>query len=135
MDIRSTSDTLAVSTLMLANSLDIRNDLAFVLGGAWEWYSILNFPATVRFMVLMVLEASGVPAGEYGIRLEARDPYDAVANNVTFAVGITQPGDILRRSYSIPFEVAITSPGIWTFDALHEDRRLSRILLHIKRGV
>jgi hypothetical protein len=133
--IRSTSEILAVSTLMLANSLDIQSNLAFVLGGGWEWYPILNFPTTVRFMVLMVLEASGVPTGEYAISLEARDPYDHVANRVTFAIGVTKPGDILRRSYSIPFEVTITSPGIWVFDAAHEGRQLSRILLHIKRSV
>lgn len=133
--IRSTSDTLAVSTLMPANSLDIRNDLAFVLGGAWEWYSILNFPATVRIVILMVLEASGVPTGEYTINLEARDPFDHVAGSVKFAIGVSQPGDILRRSFSVPFEVTITSTGIWSFSVLHGDRVLARIPLHFKRGV
>lgn len=132
---RSKSDTLAVSTLMFANHLETRDGLAFVLGGAWQWWSILNFPATLNFPILMVIEASGVPIGEYAINVEARDPFDNLANSVRFVVGVTQAGDILRKSFAIAFEVTIISQGIWTFVVRHEGRELARIPLHIKRGV
>jgi len=120
---------------MFADSLQIRDKLVFMLGGAWEWYPILNFPATVTFMTLMVLEAGDVPIGEYSISLEARDPFDRTAGLVKFAIGITQPGDILRKSLSIPFNINVTLPGLWTICVLHEKRELACIPLHIKRGI
>ena len=95
----------------------------------------MNFPVTdVRLLMLLVLEAGGVPVGEYTIKVQARDPFDEVAGIVQFGYGVSKSGDILRKSLQIPIRVTIPEPGVWTFVTLHEDRELGRIPLYFKRG-
>jgi hypothetical protein len=132
---RVRSDELSLSAMLFANSLDHRDGLAFMLGGAWESLSSLNFPADVRIVMLLVLEAGGVPAGEYTIKVQARDPFDEIAGDVQFGYGISKSGDILRKSLQISFALTIPEPGVWTFVALHEERELRRVPLYFKRGV
>lgn len=132
---RIKSDRISLSAMMFASAIDHRDGLAFMLGAAWESLSALNFPFTdVWLLMLLVLEAGGVPVGEYTIKVQARDPFDEVAGIVQFGYGISKSGDILRKSLQIPIRVTIPEPGVWTFVTLHEDRELGRIPLYFKRG-
>jgi hypothetical protein len=60
--------------MMACNSIDIRDGLLFVLGGAWQSYSLLNTPSDVNLVVLLVLEAGGVDVGHYSMHISAHDP-------------------------------------------------------------
>ena len=66
---RVTSDRLAVSALMLAEYVEA-SGLIYVARARWSNYSVLNLPTQVTLPVLLVIEAGGVPPGEYTVALE-----------------------------------------------------------------
>lgn len=119
---RVRSDALSLSAMLFASSVEHRDGLAFILSGAWESLSSLNFPTSPRVVILLVFEAGGVPVGEYTIKVEARDPFDEVGGGLQFGLGVTKSGDILRKSVCISFEITASEPGLWSFVVLHGER-------------
>lgn len=93
---RSTDERLRVSALLFANSVDARDGLVFVLGGAWQHWTVGSFPESVRLMVLVVIEAGGVPAGEYTIYVDLHDPAGTRVSRATFPVVVEEVGAVLR---------------------------------------
>ena len=132
---RTKSELISLSATVFANSIEVRNGLAFMLGGGWETYSFLNFPVDVHVPILLIVEAGGAPKGEYTIRVEVRNPYDDISASVQFGYGISKAGDILRNAISFGVNLTVTDPGVWTFVVLHEDRQLGHVPLYFKRGL
>ncbi len=133
--IRSKSDRLAVSTLMLANYVEFRENFGYVTGAGFDHYSVLNLNNSLPLNGLLTLECGGVPTGEYSLTLEALDPENNVMSTITFVFKVTRPGDILRMMFKFTLSVAINQFGLWTVVACHEDRELARLPVVIKQGV
>lgn len=134
-EIRSKNSKIAVSTLMLANYIEFRENFGYVTGTGFNFYNILNLKDPLTFSGLLTLECGGVPAGEYGLTLEALDPENVVASTVTFVFRITKPGDIMRMMFKFGFSVWVNQFGMWTIVARHEDRELARLPIAVKQGV
>ena len=80
---RRPSDALAISALTLANSVEIRQDLLYVLGGAWQNYEVLNLGDPLRLCVVVVSEAGALDPGEYTAAVSVEDPAGHLASSVS----------------------------------------------------
>ena len=133
--IRSKSDKLSVSTLLLSNYAEHRNGFVYIVGGGWQSISVLNLPSTVNFPMLIIFEASGVLAGEYTVIAETRDPLGNVAAMARFPIRVSEAGDILRIPFAFPLVTEVNSFGIWTIVVSTEDSEIGSLPVLVKRGV
>lgn len=133
--IRSKSDKLIVSTLMLANYVEFRGSFGYVTGTGFPYYNVLNLKDALTFNGLLTLECGSAPAGEYALTLEALNPENNVMSTIRFVFKVTDPGDILRMMFSFSLSVAVNLFGMWTIVARHEDRELARLPVVVKQGV
>jgi hypothetical protein len=129
---RVTSDRLAVSALMLADYVEA-GGLVYMARGCWQNYSVLNLPAKSFLPVLVVIEAGGVPPGEYTLILEAMGPDGTSQSQMSFPVTVEEAGDILRISRSCGLEVTFDAFGLWTIIAKTPVAELARLDLLVKR--
>jgi hypothetical protein len=129
---RVTSDRIAVSALMLADYVEA-GGLVYIARGGWQNYSVLNLPAKSVLPVLVVIEAGGVPPGEYALILEALGPDGTSRSQMSFPVTVEEAGDILRISRSCGLEVTFDAFGLWTIIAKTPAAELARLDLLIKR--
>ena len=122
---RVTSDRLAVSTLMFANYVEA-DGLVYVARGSWQSYSVLNLPVQESLPVLIVVEAGGVPPGEYTLILEMVRPDGTASSQMSFPVTVEEAGDILRISRSCGLAVTLDAFGVWTIIAKTPIAELAR---------
>ena len=133
--VRSQSDMLAVSSLILANYVEFRGNFGYITGTGFTYYDVLNLKDPLNFSGLLALECGRAPVGEYALTLQALDPESNVMANATFVFKITKVGDILRILFKFTLPVAVNLFGMWTIIARHEDRELARLPVVIKQGV
>lgn len=133
--IRSTSNKLAVSALMLADYVEIRGPFTYMCSGGFSHYNILNLNDSLRFNGLMVLECGGVPEGEYALEIQAAQPTGKIGQSTTTVFKISKPGDILRMSFHFWITVQIKELGMWAIVIRHGDRMLARLPVAIQQGV
>jgi hypothetical protein len=134
-DVRSTSSTLAVSTLVLANSVELHGPYFCLLSGGFSHYSVLNLNDNLTMIGLAVLEAGGVQRGEYGVAVHAVTSEGGVAGSVRPIFKITNPGDILRINFWFRFNVKVTDYGMWAIVVQHGDRTLAQLPIAIQQGI
>ncbi|HEX9683432.1 MAG TPA: hypothetical protein VGA13_10140 [Acidimicrobiales bacterium] len=108
---RSTDYRLRVSTLLFTNALDVRDGLAFVLGGAWSHWAVGSFPESVRLVALVVLEAGDVAPGEYTINVDVHDPHGTRIGRATFPVVVEEAGAVLRLPLLVPLDIEWKETG------------------------
>lgn len=133
--VRSCSEGLVVSALILANHIEIQGALFSLLSGGFAHYNAVNLNDSLTFTGLVVLEGGGVPEGEYGLTVEALGPDGNIERSVTFVFKISKPGDILRVSFQFSLPVQVKQFGMWAIMARHEDRELGQLPVAIQQGV
>ena len=133
--VRSTSDKLAVSALVLADYVETRNGLFYVCSGGFAHYNVLNLNDWLRFNGLIVLESGVVPEGEYGLTVQALEPEGDITQSVTLVYKISKPGDILRMSFNFWLSVQVKAYGMWTIVVRHEGRELARLPIAVQQGI
>ena len=133
--VRSRSEGLAVSALVLANHVEIHGAFFSLLSGGFAHYNVVNLNDPLTFIGLVVLEGAGVPEGEYGLTVEAFGPDENVETSITFVFKISKPGDILRMSLQFSMSVQVKQFGIWAIVTRHEDRELARLPVAIQQGI
>ena len=132
--IRSKSDRLVVSALMLANHVELRENFGYVTGTGFAFYNVLNLNDILIFNGMLALECGGVQVGEYALTLEALDPQNNVASTVRFVFAVTEAGDLLRILFKFALQVTVNQFGMWTIVVRHEDRELARLPVVVKQG-
>lgn len=130
--IRTTSDRLSVSVMLLGNYVEAPG-LVNVVGGGWQNFSILNFHQPITLAFLIVFEAGGVEVGEYGVQLEARNPDGASRGLVRFPVTVEEVGEIVRIPRTVALATDVDSLGVWTFELTTSIATLAKLDLLIKR--
>jgi hypothetical protein len=133
--VRSTSDKLIVSTLLLANHIGFRGIFAYITSTGFQHYKVLNLGDQLTFGGMTTLECGGVPVGEYALTLQALDPQNNVACSERPVFQISEPGDMLRMCFSFRLSVTVNMFGMWTIVAAHEGRELARLPIIVKQGV
>ena len=132
--VRSTSDRLAVSALVLANHVEISGAYVSLLSGGFAHYNALNLNDWLTFIGLIVLEGGGVPEGEYGLTIQALRPEAKIENSATFVFKISKPGDILRMILQFSMSVQVKNFGMWMIVAQHAGRELARLPVIVQQG-
>lgn len=133
--IRSTSNKFSVSTLMLANAVELTGSLISVLNAGFAYYNILNINDQVRFVGLAILEGGGVPPGEYAFTVQVRAPDSTIACTTTPVFRIVKSGDINRIILHFWMFVQVSEFGMWTIAVLHDSRELAHLPVAIQQGV
>jgi hypothetical protein len=133
--IRSTSNKLAVSALVLADYVETRNGFFYVCSGGFAHYNVLNLNDWLKFNGLIVLESGGTPEGEYGLTIQVLEPEGDIAQSVTLAFKISKPGDVLRTSFTFWLSVQVKAYGMWTIVARHEGSELARLPVAVQQGI
>jgi hypothetical protein len=108
---RSTDDRLAVSVLLFANSVEIRNGLVYMLGGGWDTWTATAFPQFARVAVLAVIEAGHVPVGEYTVHVSLHDPSGARKARASFPIVVEKTGAVLRIPVWVLLDVTFEAAG------------------------
>jgi hypothetical protein len=129
---RSTSEAFAVSALLAVKSVETRDGLAFVLGGAYQRTAFLNLPAEHVIALLIVIEAPNVPVSTYTFHVEVSDPTGTQRSNVTFPVDVTTTGNVTRIPRVLDLPVTIDSAGIWTVRARSDTQLLATLPIVMK---
>lgn len=132
-DQRRVPDGLSVSSMMVCNSVEIRDRLLYVLGGSWQSYSLLNTPGVVNLVVALVIEAGGVEAGHYSIHMNASGPDGSESGRTRFPVVIEERGDILRLTRWVPLTLRVKEYGLHTITVMTDKTDLTSLDLAIKR--
>ncbi|MCW2756158.1 MAG: hypothetical protein JWQ32_3569, partial [Marmoricola sp.] len=131
--VRSVSDALKVSSLLVGEYIYVRDLLVFTVAGAWQWVSALNLPHRRTLPVLIICEAGGLAPGDYTVRLEIRGPSGQIGGGAAFPLTVGEQGDVLRVPVAVPVSVEWTSYGRWTVIASSEIAELARYDLIVKR--
>ncbi len=124
---RSTTDSLRVSTLVLVNSVDHRDGLVYILGGAWDSIHTDELPCRGTAIACTVIEAGGAPPGEYGVHVAAFGPDGTRLARVSFPVTVSKPGQVLRFRRHAALELNLTHEGIHTVTVESDTSELARI--------
>ena len=132
---RSTSKILAISALVLANSVELHGPYFCLLSGGFSHYNVLNLNDSLAMIGLAVVEAGGVQQGEYRLAVYAMTPDGNIAGTCNPVFQITKPGDILRINFWFRFNVQVTVYGMWSVVVEHENRRLARLPIAIQQGI
>jgi hypothetical protein len=131
--VRSVSDLLRISTLLVGEYFHVREGLVFVGAAAWQSVTVLNLPQQQSLAVMLVFEAGGVTVGDYTIRVEVKDPLGSPGGGVAFPVTISEVGDVLRIPFTFLVPVTWTSYGKWTVIASSAIGELARYDVVVKR--
>jgi len=132
---RSRSDRLSVSTLLLANYIELQGAYFSLLTGGFAHYNAVNLGDQITFGGLVIIEGGEVPEGEYALTVQVLDPEENVENSMTLVFKISSPGDILRMFSPFFMPTAIRKFGMWAIAARHEDRELTRLLVAVQQGI
>jgi hypothetical protein len=131
--VRLASSRLSVSALMLVNYAEGR-DLAYIVGGGWQSYSITDVPARLVFPLFILFEAGGVGVGEFTVGVEARDPNGTRRAHMNFPLTVVEAGDVVRISRCCDLSALVESFGVWTLAVTSPQGDLAQIDLLIKRS-
>jgi hypothetical protein len=126
---RSTDDRIGVSVLMFANSLDVRDGLVFVLGGAWQTLTVATFPEVTRLMVLVVIEAGQAASGEFTIHVDLHDPAGSRMTRASFPLVVDEPGAVIRVPLAVALEATFAEPGQHHLTVSSELGELASVIL------
>lgn len=132
--IRMSTDRLSVSSLLLVNYGEIRDNLASLVGSGWQSVSVLNLPSQLVFPVFVIFEAGGVEVGEFTVSAAIRDPSGAERSRVSFPLTVIKNGDLLRIPRCLNLPVVVDFFGIWTVAISTLDRELSQVDVMVKRA-
>lgn len=130
---RSTSGEFSISSMMICNSIEVRDGLLFVLGGGWQNLRLVNTAEDVRVPVLLVIEAGGVDAGHYSLHVSTQTPAGRECGRVSFPVVVDESGDILRIPQWVILQFRTDGFGPYTFITSSDTDRLASIVLSITR--
>jgi hypothetical protein len=133
--VRSTSDRLTVSALVLANHVEITGTYVSLLSGGFAHYNVLNLDDQLTFVGLIIFEGGSVPEGEYAFTVQALRPDATIENSATYVFKIVKPGDILRMILQFSMSVQVKNFGMWTIVVEHEGRELTRLPVAIQQGM
>jgi hypothetical protein len=115
---RLTSDRLRVSSMMLASCVETYpGGLCSILSGGWGRLTTPELPADQQLAGLLIVEANGVPAGEYSMHFALLGPTGDRVGRTSFPVTVETPGEVLRFSMFVPLEVHLKTLGIHTLVA------------------
>lgn len=131
---RVNSDILRVSSLMPINSCEIREGLAFILGGAWDTVYLLNIDTWHTFAFLAVFEAGGITESVLTGTAEIIDPRGKICEKQSFPITIAKSGDIVRIKRCVQVSVLIHSFGRWSVALRSGERELARVDFLIRRA-
>jgi hypothetical protein len=132
---RSTSDKFSISTLLLANHIEITGAYASILTTGFAHYNAININDHIAFVGLMILEGGGVPEGEYAFSIQIHAPDGTVANTGTFAFRIIKPGDITRMILQFSMPTQIKDFGMWAIAVQHNRHQLALLSIAVQQGV
>lgn len=130
---RATSHRLTISAMFFADQVQLRENVCFVLGGGWAHYSVLNTPCDLGLVVVLIVEAGGVPEGSYSITLRMVDPEGRLCGTARFPVIVDEPGDVFRLPYWVPIRARVTDYGLYELTASTDVRELMKIGLAVRR--
>lgn len=133
--IRSTSEKFTVSTLMLANAVEMTGFYVSILNGGFAHYNVLNLNDQLRFVGLAIFEGGGVPQGEYAFTIQVRAPNSTVAYATTPVFRIVKAGDVNGIILQFWMSVPISEFGMWTIVVLHDSRELARLPVAVQQGI
>ena len=125
--VRSTTDLLSVSTVMLANAVENVNGLLYVLGGGWDRCTVSELPHETRFVLLLTIEAGSVPKGEYTIHVAVMAPGGEQLTRESFPVTVTEHGTMLRIHRFVALAVCLEQTGIHTIAVSSESASLAAL--------
>lgn len=110
--LRTTSDRIAISAIVLANYIEHRDGFLYLVGGAWDRFTTNGFPEEIAFAVELIFEAGNVPVGEYTVHVEAFDPDGNRIGIASFPLTIVTSGAILRipRFVHLPVRLEMAGP-------------------------
>lgn len=133
--IRSTSTNFTVSTLLLANHVEITGSFVSLLSGGFAHYNVLNVNDQLRFDGLVIFEGSEVLPGEYAFTIQILAPSSTIAYETTPVFRIIKAGDINRIALHFWAAVQISEFGMWAVVVQHDSQELARLLVAIQQGV
>jgi hypothetical protein len=116
-------------TGMLANSAEIRDGLAFVLGGGWTFYRLRDLPGRVSGCLLYTIE---VDDDRYQVdeasRFELVDPSGTAPYSRAVAIKLQSPEIGVHRHIGVvQFAVQTSVLGIWNAILRVDDDELLRV--------
>ncbi|WP_157186133.1 hypothetical protein [Nocardia jiangxiensis] len=131
--VRLTSDLFSLSTVMLCNYVEISNSLGYVVGAGWQSVRVLNIGDMRTFPIFMIIEAGGVPAGEYTIHADAWSPLGSRVGRTSFPITIEKAGDLIRIPRCVNLNARVDATGLWDIAISSDLEELARIRVMVKR--
>lgn len=110
---RLTSGSLRLSALLVDQSAQISGGLLSLTGGGWSFVALRTIPAQVDFPVACLVEAGGVPVGEYTLVFELLNPSWKPQTRRSLAVAVDLSGDLLRIPLAFDLPATVDAFGIW----------------------
>ena len=132
---RLTSGSLRLSALLVDRSAQISGGLVSLTGGGWSFVALRTVPARVDFPVTCLVEAGGVPAGEYTLVFELLNPSWKPRTRRSLAVAVDVSGDLLRIPLAFDLPATIDAFGIWRIVVRSDIAELGAIDVLVKRDI
>ena len=130
---RLTSDCLRLSALLVDQTAQISGGLLSLTGGGWSFVALRTIPAQLDFPVACLVEAGGVPAGEYTLVFELLNPSWQPRTRRSLALAVDLAGDLLRIPLAFDLPATIDAFGIWRIVVRSDLAELGAIDVLVKR--
>lgn len=123
---------LRVSTLALAECVQIKNGLVYLLGAGWESFEFSTVPFEAQWPLVCTVEMPNALKGELvALRAVVRDPMGFQ----TLAVPIAVEGTgamVCRRTLCVPLVFTGSELGVWSIAIESGDLQLSSIDIEVR---
>lgn len=126
---------LWISSALLANYAEIRDGLIHTLGCGWNSYTVHSFPCYLGGYFVFVIEMGEAAVGsKYELLVRFLGVDSSVIGQAAVAVERNNSSEIMRHNMTIPFQIEVTTPGIWTVQVLIGDDELVRVPFEIRQS-
>jgi hypothetical protein len=131
----SSSDRLWISSALLANYAEIRDGLIHTIGCGWDSYTVHSLPCYLGGYFVFVIELGETTVGcKYELLVRFLDADSLVIGQVAVAVEKNNSSRVVRHSMTIPFQIEVTTPGIWTAQVLLGNDELVGVPFDIRQS-
>ena len=134
VSIKPSTKEIRISSALLANYAEIRDGLLYALGCGWEFCTVHDFPSILCGHFVFVVELSEAGIGtRHELLVKILDSESIVVGQAPVVVEIQSSSNVVRQNIAVPFQVAVSAPGIWSVQVLNGNEELVRVPFEVRK--
>lgn len=120
-----------ITTALLADVVQVRDGLLYVLGGGWDQYTLSHIPGRLQAAFVVVVEPVVLEARTAELHVEVRDDDGSTRQTLQQQVSFAGTPRPMRLPITFFVDVNVPAPGVWQLVVSSGDLTLVTLPLRI----